>query len=91
MMPRSIKEEAYKTQSIQGRLKKIVASIKRYALGITSRSKWIELIELQSAFEQSVSSGNINKCACSGEYEDVKQGGEAAMTIDRDCMLGHCP
>ena len=46
---------------------------------------------MQSAFEQSVSSGDINNDACSGEYEDVKQGGEAAMTTDRDCMLGPLP
>ena len=45
---------------------------------------------MQLAFEQSVSSGNSDNDAFSGEYEDVKQGGEPVATIDR-CMLGQLP
>ena len=85
------KRKHKKRKASKGRLKKLWRRAKDTALGITSRSEWIELIELQSAFERSVSSGNINNNACSGEYDDVKQVGEALVTIDRDCMLGHCP
>ena len=86
----SSKRKHKKRKASKGRLKKLWRRAKDTTLGITSRSEWLELIELQLAFEQSVSSGNSDNDAFSGEYEDVKQGGEPVATIDR-CMLGQLP
>ena len=86
----SSKRKHKKRKASKGRLKKLWRRAKDTTLGITSRSEWLELIELQLAFEQSVSSGNSDNDACSGEYEDVKQGGEPVATIDTS-MLGPLP
>lgn len=87
----SSKRKHKKRKASKGRLKKLWRRAKDTALGITSRSEWLELIiELQSAVKHNSSSGGSTDDTCSAEHEDVKQGVEAVATVNR-CMLGPLP